>query len=151
MIDYTFSYADLEVYLIIVVRIMSFIFVCPFFGGTQTPNVVKIGYGLMISVLLYGAVPFYPPDYNTVAGFAVIVLKEAMVGLVIGLSVLLCNQIAAFAGTITDMQIGLSMVSMFDSSTNQQVTITGSLYSQFLTASRSGRILYGGTESTSTP
>ncbi|MCR5156639.1 MAG: flagellar biosynthetic protein FliR [Butyrivibrio sp.] len=133
MIDYTFSYGDLEVYLLIVVRIMSFIFVCPFFGGTQTPNVVKIGYGLMISVLLYGAVPFYPPDYNTVAGFAVIVLKEAMVGLVIGLSVLLCNQIAAFAGTITDMQIGLSMVSMFDSSTNQQVTITGSLYSQFLT------------------
>ncbi|WP_024866512.1 flagellar biosynthetic protein FliR [Butyrivibrio sp. FCS014] len=133
MIDYTFSYGDLEVYLLIVVRIMSFIFVCPFFGGTQTPNVVKIGYGLMISILLYGAVPFYPPDYNTVAGYAVIVLKEAMVGLVIGLSVLLCNQIAAFAGTITDMQIGLSMVSMFDSSTNQQVTITGSLYSQFLT------------------
>ncbi|MBE5826781.1 MAG: flagellar biosynthetic protein FliR [Butyrivibrio sp.] len=133
MIDYSFSYGDLEVYLLIVVRIMSFIFVCPFFGGTQTPNVVKIGYGLMISVLLYGAVPFYPPDYNTVAGYAVIVLKEAMVGLVIGLSVLLCNQIAAFAGTITDMQIGLSMVSMFDSSTNQQVTITGSLYTQFLT------------------
>ena len=133
MIDYTFSYGDLEIFLLIVVRIMTFIYVCPFFGGSQTPNMVKIGYGLLLSILLYGAVPFYPPDYNTVAGYAVIVLKEAMVGLVIGLSVLLCNQIAAFAGTITDMQIGLSMVSMFDSNTNQQVTITGSLYSQFLT------------------
>ncbi len=133
MINHTFSYGDLEVYLLIVVRIMSFIFVCPFFGGRQTPNLVKIGYGLLLSVLLYGAVPFYPPDYNTVAGYTVIVLKEAMVGLLIGFAVSLCQQIAAFAGSVVDMQIGLSMVSMMDPATDQQVTITGSLYSQYLT------------------
>ena len=133
MINHTFSYGDLEVYLLIVVRIMSFIFVCPFFGGRQTPGMVKIGYGLLLSVLLYGAVPFYPPDYNTVAGYTVIVLKEAMVGLLIGLAVTLCQQITAFAGSVVDMQIGLSMVSMMDPATDQQVTITGSLYSQYLT------------------
>ena len=133
MIDYSFSYGDLEVYLLIVVRIMSFIFVCPFFGGNQTPNPVKIGYGLLLSILLYGAVPFYPPDYNTVVGYTVIVLKEAMVGLLIGFAVTLCEQIAAFAGTVVDMQVGLSMVSLMDPATNQQVTITGSIYSQYLT------------------
>ena len=133
MINHTFSYGDLEVYLLIVVRIMSFIFVCPFFGGRQTPNIVKVGYGLLLSILLYGAVPFYPPDYNTVAGYTVIVLKEAMVGLLIGFSVTMCQQITAFAGSVVDMQIGLSMVSMMDPATNQQVTITGSLYSQYLT------------------
>ena len=133
MIDYSFSYGDLEVYLLIVMRIMSFIFVCPFFGGNQTPNTVKIGYGLIISILLYGAVPFYPPSYNTVIGYTVIVLKEVMVGLLIGFAVTLCQQIAAFAGTVVDMQIGLSMVSMMDPATSQQVTITGSLYSQYLT------------------
>ena len=133
MISHAFSYGDLEVYLLIVVRIMSFIFVCPFFGGQQTPNIVKVGYGLLLSVLLYGAVPFYPPDYNTVAGYTVIVLKEAMVGLLIGFSVTMCQQITAFAGSVVDMQIGLSMVSMMDPATNQQVTITGSLYSQYLT------------------
>lgn len=133
MIEHSFSYGDLEIYLLIVVRLMTFIYVCPFFGGRQTPNLVKIGYGLLISVLLYGAVPYTPPDYNTVAGYAVIVLKEAMVGLLIGFAVTLCEQIAAFAGTVVDMQIGLSMVSMMDPATNQQVTITGSLYSQYLT------------------
>ncbi|WP_022767236.1 MULTISPECIES: flagellar biosynthetic protein FliR [unclassified Butyrivibrio] len=133
MINHTFSYGDLEVYLLIVVRIMSFIFVCPFFGGRQTPNIVKVGYGLLLSILLYGAVPFYPPDYNTVAGYTVIVLKEAMVGLLIGFAVTMCQQITAFAGSVVDMQIGLSMVSMMDPATNQQVTITGSLYSQYLT------------------
>ncbi len=133
MIDYSFSYGDLEVYLLIVVRLMTFIYVCPFLGGRQTPNLVKIGYGLLLSILLYGAVPVNPPDYNSVAGYTVIVLKEAMVGLLIGLSVNLCELIAAFAGTVVDMQIGLSMVSMMDPATNQQVTITGSLYSQYLT------------------
>ena len=133
MIDYQFSYGDLEVYLLIVMRIMSFIFVCPFFGGRQTPNLVKIGYGLLLSILLYGAVPYNPPSYNTVAGYTVIVLKEVMVGLLIGFAVTLCQQIAAFAGSVVDMQIGLSMVSMMDPATSQQVTITGSLYSQYLT------------------
>ncbi len=133
MITHSFSYGDLEVYLLIVVRIMSFIYVCPFFGGRQTPNIVKIGYGLLLSVLLYGAVPFYPPNYNTIIGYAVIVLKEVMVGLLIGFSVTLCEQIAAFAGTVVDMQIGLSMVSLMDPTSNQQVTITGMIYSQYLT------------------
>jgi flagellar biosynthetic protein FliR len=135
MISHSFSYGDLEIFLLVVVRIMSFMFVCPFFGGNQTPNVVKIGYGLLLSILLYGAVPFYPPDYSTVVGYAIIVLKEAMVGLLIGLSVTLCEQIASFAGTIVDMQIGLSMVSLMDPASNQQVTITGVIYSQYITIS----------------
>nr|MCR5669810.1 flagellar biosynthetic protein FliR [Butyrivibrio sp.] len=132
MIDYTFSYGDLEIFLLIMVRVTCFIFVCPFFGGTQTPNLVKVGFGLILSVLLYGAVPFYPPEYNTIIGYTVIVLKEAMVGLCIGFAVQLCQQIAAFAGTIVDMQVGLSMVNMMDPATNQNVTITGSLYTQYL-------------------
>jgi flagellar biosynthetic protein FliR len=53
MIEHSFSYGDLEVYLLIVVRLMTFIYVCPFFGGRQTPNLVKIGYGLLISILLF--------------------------------------------------------------------------------------------------
>ena len=67
------------------------------------------------------------------AGYTVIVLQEAMVGLLIGFAVTLCQQISAFAGSVVDMRIGLSMVSMMDPATSQQITITGSLYSQYLT------------------
>ena len=133
MIDYSFSYGDLEIFLLIVMRITSFIFVCPFFGGRQTPNIVKIGYGLLLSILLFGAVPYNAPAYNTIAGYTVIVLKEVMVGFVIGYAVQIAELIANFAGTVVDMQIGLSMVSLFDPYTNEQVTITGTIYSQILT------------------
>ena len=133
MLEQTFSYGDFEVFLLILIRVASFVFVCPFFGGRQTPNLVKIGFSMLLSIMLYGAVPFNPPDYNTVVGFTVIVLKEVMTGFLIGFAVQLCELIAAFAGTIVDMQIGLSMVNIFDPNTNEQVTITGSLYSQVLT------------------
>ncbi len=133
MIDYSFSYGDLEVFLLILTRITSFIFVCPFFGGRQTPNLVKVGFGIMLSILVYGAVPFYPPSYNTIIGYTVIVLKEVITGFLIGYAVQLSEMIVNFAGQIVDMQIGLSMVNLFDPATNQQVTITGSLYSQVLT------------------
>jgi flagellar biosynthetic protein FliR len=133
MLDYSFSYGDLEIFLLIFVRVASFIFIAPFFGGRQTPNLVKIGFGLLLSIMLYGAVPFEAPSYNTIIGYTVIVLKEAMVGLLIGFAVTLCQQITAFAGSVVDMQIGLSMVSMMDPATSQQITITGSLYSQYLT------------------
>lgn len=133
MIDYSFSYGDLEVFLLILTRITSFIFVCPFFGGRQTPNLVKVGFGIMLSILVYGAAPFYPPSYNTIIGYTVIVLKEVITGFLIGYAVQLSEMIVNFAGQIVDMQIGLSMVNLFDPATNQQVTITGSLYSQVLT------------------
>ena len=133
MIDYQFSYGDLEVFLLILVRVASFVYICPFFGGQQTPNLVKIGFSMLLSIMLYGAVPLVVPDYNTVMGFTVIVLKEVMVGFLIGYAVQLCELIASFAGTVVDMQIGLSMVNIFDPNTNEQVTITGSLYSQVLT------------------
>lgn len=133
MIDYSFSYGDLEVFLLILTRITSFIFVCPFFGGRQTPNLVKVGFGIMLSILVYGATPFYPPSYNTIIGYTVIVLKEVITGFLIGYAVQLSEMIVNFAGQIVDMQIGLSMVNLFDPATNQQVTITGSLYSQVLT------------------
>jgi flagellar biosynthetic protein FliR len=133
MLDYSFTYGDLEIFLLILVRVTSFIFICPFFGGRQTPNLLKIGYGILLAILLYGAVPYNPPQYNTIIGYTVIVLKEVMVGFLIGYAVQICELISAFAGTIVDMQIGLSMVNIFDPNTNEQVTITGSLYSQVLT------------------
>lgn len=133
MIDYSFSYGDLEIFLLVFVRITSFIFVCPFFGGRQSPNLVKIGFGLLLSILIYGAVPVVPPDYHTLIGYTVIVLKEVMAGFLLGYAVQLSTLIVNFAGTIVDMQIGLSMVNLFDPNTNEQSTITGTFYSQVLT------------------
>jgi len=130
MIEYTFTYGELETFLLIFVRIASFIFVAPFIGNRGVPNRTKIGFALILTFLLFDNVSRGVLDYNTVLGYGVIVLKEVLTGMLIGFSFMICNLIASFAGYIVDMQIGLSMVSLFDPNSNEQITISGSLYQQ---------------------
>ena len=128
MIDYRFTYGDLEIFLLILMRVASFVYVAPFFSMANTPQNVRIGFSFFLSILLYGAVPVTTIEYNTVLGYAIIVIKEIMTGILIGYSATMVNYIANFAGQIADMQTGLSMVTIFDPNSREQVTITGSLY-----------------------
>lgn len=128
MVDLSFSLADLEFFLLIVVRVTCFVFAAPFFGMTNTPNRVKIGLGVLIAAVIYRITPVVPIEYNTLLGYTVFVLKEAMVGVIIGFSGSICISILNFAGHLVDMEIGLSMVSLFDPVSKENVTITGTLY-----------------------
>jgi flagellar biosynthetic protein FliR len=67
------------------------------------------------------------PQYNTVLGYCIIVLKEVTVGLLVGLGAQLCTSIVLFAGRIIDMETGLSMASVLDPTTNENSSITGVL------------------------
>ncbi|MCR5674962.1 MAG: flagellar biosynthetic protein FliR [Lachnospiraceae bacterium] len=135
MIDYSFSYGDLEYFLLILMRVASFIAVAPVFGMQGVPpNRVKIMTALLISILLYGTVPMVPLSYDTVFGYAIIVIKEVAVGIFLGLAAQIVTTITAFAGNLVDMQVGLSMVSLFDPVSRNQVTVSGSLYQYTLLA-----------------
>ncbi|MCR4679975.1 MAG: flagellar biosynthetic protein FliR [Lachnospiraceae bacterium] len=128
MFNFTFSLRDLEFFLLIVVRITCFIHTAPFFGMTNTPNRVKIGLGVLISALVYQTLTPVHPEYSTVLMYAIYVLKEAVTGIIIGYSAAICVAILNFAGHLVDMEIGLSMVSLFDPVSRDSVTISGTYY-----------------------
>ena len=128
MLNYSFSLIDFEYWLLILVRIATFVFIAPFFGQSGVPNQVKIGLSVFVSLLLYNFVDHPAALYSSVVGFAVCVLKEGITGLLIGFAANLCNSIVFFAGNIIDMDIGLSMATEFNPDMNNQVTISGNLY-----------------------
>ncbi len=129
MIDYSFSVAELEYFLLVFTRITCFIYIAPFYGMTNTPNRVKIGLGFFVSVLVYSMLsPYETIVYQSVEGYAVVVLKEALTGLLIGFGANICMSITSLAGQIVDMDIGLSMATMFDPTTKEQTTISGGFY-----------------------
>lgn len=128
MFNFTFSLRDLEFFLLIVVRITCFIHTAPFFGMTNTPARVKIGLGVLISALVYQTLTPVHPEYSTVLMYAVFVVKEALTGILIGYSAAICVAILNFAGHLVDMEIGLSMVSLFDPVSRESVTISGTYY-----------------------
>ena len=128
MISYSFSMTELEYFLLILVRVTTFIYAAPFFGMANTPNRVKIAIGFFISVLVYRIVPVTALPYNTILGYSVIVLKEAFTGIIIGYGAGICTSILNFAGQMVDTETGLSMVSVMDPVSRDSVTITGSFY-----------------------
>ncbi|MBO5055956.1 MAG: flagellar biosynthetic protein FliR [Lachnospiraceae bacterium] len=128
MINYAFSYADLEYFLLIFVRITCFVYIAPFFSMSNTPRNVRIGLSFFLTVLLYHSVPRADVVYNTLIGYFIIVMKEAVTGFLIGFGANLCTAIVSFAGQVADMEMGLSMVSLFDPATKQNTTITGVYY-----------------------
>lgn len=129
MIDYTFSMQDLEYFLLIFTRVSCFVFILPFFNSMNVPRRVKAALSFFIALILFSVMtPHTMPEYSTVLGYAVLVLKEGITGLLIGFGASICNSIVLLAGKIADMEIGLSMVQMFDPMTREQSGFVGTIY-----------------------
>lgn len=132
MLDYTFDLRSFELFLLVLVRIASFAHAAPFFGMSNTPRKVKVGLSVFISLLTYNMAGLDYIEYEDMLEYTVIVLKEAVTGLTIGFAAHICTTIVFFAGNIIDMEIGLSMATMFDPTTRIQGTITGNMYNYFI-------------------
>lgn len=132
MIDYSFSYGDLELFLLVFIRVATFVYIAPFFSMSNTPSQARIGLSFFVAILLYQTNPPQNIEYNTLIGYTIIVMKEAVTGFLIGFGANLCTAIVSFAGQIADMEMGLSMASLFDPTTNQQTTITGVYYNYMI-------------------
>lgn len=129
MVNITFSYADLEYFLLIFTRITCFIFIAPFFGMNNTPRMVKAGFSIFVSMIIFSSItPHETVVYDSVLEYFIIVMKEAVTGFLIGFGANLCTSIISFAGHIMDMEIGLSMVTLLDPATRQSASISGIFY-----------------------
>lgn len=132
MVNYSFSLDNLEYFLLIFVRISCFVYVAPFLGQNEVPRQVKIGLSAFVSLLLYNVLQRPELNYTDVIGYAVIVFQEGITGLLIGFSANICNSIVLFAGNIIDMDIGLSMATIFNPETNSDSTISGNFYQKII-------------------
>lgn len=135
MIDLTFSLYDLEYFLLILMRVASFVFVAPFFSTNGVPNRLKVGFSVLLAYLLYRIVPDgnVSVAYTSVLGYTIIVVKEVFTGLLIGYGAQICTNILNLAGHISDMETGLSSVTLYDPTTRQSMTITGTYYQYGIT------------------
>ena len=129
MIDHTFSYTDLEYFLLIFVRISCFVVTAPFFSIQNIPRRAKAGWSFFLAFIVYQTMDMHVvPQYNTLYGYAALVLKEAIAGLMIGFFANICNSVINLAGRLADMEIGISMISLLDPTTREQTGFTGVLY-----------------------
>ncbi len=129
MMNLSFSIYDLEYFLLIFVRVSCFVHVAPFFGMTDVPTRIRVCFSFFSSMLLYQVLtPAEAIVYDSVMEYALIVMKEAVTGLLIGFGANICMAIVNFAGSVVDMEVGLSMATLIDPATKQNTSISGVLY-----------------------
>lgn len=127
-IDINSLFAEWELFLLILVRVASFVYTAPFFSTSNVPVRTKLGLAVFLSYIIMCVSPEQSYSYEGVIGYAMLVLKESVVGLSIGFCANLCMQAVHFAGHTIDVNIGLAMAQMYDPATKTQVNISGQLY-----------------------
>lgn len=128
MVDFSIQTSHLEYFLLVFIRIVSFMHLAPFYGDTSVPSRFKVGLSLVLAYLVCMITQPTELSYRTVTEYAVLVVMEAAVGLLIGLAATVCMQIVSMAGRLVDMEIGLSAASSMDPTYRENVTISGLIY-----------------------
>ncbi len=125
----TFRVEDFEIFILILVRISGFIYTAPLFSLRNVPVRVKAGLSLFLTVILFYTIPLPDVEYAGTIGYAILAVKEAIAGALMGLFSNIAYQILSFAGQLMDIEIGFSMISQLDPVTNIRTTITANFYS----------------------
>ncbi|MDO5383104.1 MAG: flagellar biosynthetic protein FliR [Eubacteriales bacterium] len=128
MINFEVALGQFELFVLILMRLASFVFAAPFFNTANVPARFKVGLSLALSVIVYSLHPDMQVEYNGTIEYAIIVLEEVVVGILLGIVASWCVMIIQFAGKIIDMDIGLSMAQLYDPTTRMQVGIMGNFY-----------------------
>lgn len=129
MEDLYYLYQYIDVFLIIFVRIIAAIFFLPIIEETKVPKIALVGFALGISIAVYFktdvTLTYYQP---TLLSYTILLIREMLVGLILGFVAKIFFQIYPFVGSLWSMQGGISMSIVMDPTTGTQSTQLGRIY-----------------------
>ena len=129
-----FDTALVGAFILVLIRVSSILFMIPVFGDAIVPAMVKWGLAILIAMLLFPLVRSgvtVPADLNIIA-FVLKIAGEIIVGICIGFTARFVFAGIQLAGELLGFQMGLSMASVIDPTSNLQVTVLGEF--QYLVA-----------------
>lgn len=120
---------SVELFLLIFVRMTGLFVTAPIFGRRNIPVYYKVGFAFITAILASSVIRVdHVINTDNFLIFALYILKEFLVGIVIGFVAYAVFTCIYLAGQIIDMQIGFGMVNVFDPMSNIQIPITANLY-----------------------
>ena len=117
----------LTLFLLITARMTGCVAFNPLLGRRGIPSLVKAGLILLLSVSVFSITTVQVEAPSTLLGLALMFLMELFLGYVLGLVINLFFYIPVMAGSVIDMQMGLSMAPTYDPASGIQVTATSTL------------------------
>ncbi|HNZ57207.1 MAG TPA: flagellar biosynthetic protein FliR, partial [Methylophilaceae bacterium] len=103
-------------------RVLGFIAIAPIFSHNAIPNQVKLGFAIMLTLMVMPIMPPLP-QFEIFSWYGLLLLVEQLIiGLAIGFSMRVVLAAIDIAGQIIGMTMGLGFASFFDPNTHGQST-----------------------------
>lgn len=115
-----------HLFLLVVVRMTGIFAFTPFWGSKNIPGQVKIGLSFIFAFILFPLLQ--KPQLaitDSIISYFLYMLGELIVGLIIGYISMLIVMAIQFAGQLIDIQMGLSIVSVFDPQSSTSMPLMG--------------------------
>lgn len=118
--------AQFETFLLVFIRIVTLLAIYPIFSANQVPVQVRVGLALILSFIVFHAIPLIPVSPGLFE-LAAAVAAQVVFGLTMGFISTLVFTGVQFAGEVLDLQIGFAVANVVSPQTQEQVTIIGVL------------------------
>lgn len=113
--------------LLILVRVSGIFVFSPLFSSQNMPNIFKAGFSFFFSIILTTTLNInYLANIET--NYVLLIIKELMVGIVIGYISYVFFSAFYVLGQIIDMEIGFGMVNVIDPQNKIQIPVMGNFY-----------------------
>lgn len=116
-----------ELFLLVLVRVSGIFVLTPFFSSQNVPNTIKIGFSFILSLLISNILDVNKINFSE-TNYFILVIKELVVGLIIGFICYAFFTSFYVLGQIVDMEIGFGMVNVIDPQNKVQVPVMGNFY-----------------------
>ncbi|WP_138414807.1 flagellar biosynthetic protein FliR [Aquibacillus sediminis] len=116
----------LPAFLLIFIRVTSFFVTLPIFSYRNVPTHFKVGFGFFLAWIMFYTleIPTIPLDEQ----FVLLLLKEVLVGLMLGLIAYIVLSAIQIAGGFIDFQMGFAIANVMDPQTGVQSPLIGQYY-----------------------
>lgn len=120
MIDFIETFPT---FLLVFVRVTSFFLMLPLFSYRTVPATFKVGSGFFLALIIF--ISMEPPIFEINGTYYLFIIKEALVGILIGFIAYVMMSAIQTAGGFIDFQMGFGMVNVMDPQTGAQSPIMG--------------------------
>lgn len=111
-------------FLLVTVRLAALVMVMPVLGDTTIPQRMRVAFAFALSLIVYSSVrDLLPPMPQNVFALFALLLRELLVGLIIGLATRILMSATHVAGTVIAFQTGLGAAQSFDPAQGSQSAI----------------------------
>ncbi|PBB05884.1 MULTISPECIES: flagellar biosynthetic protein FliR [Salimicrobium] len=115
--------ANVPAFLLVFIRITAFFATLPLFSYRTIPAQYKVGFSFFLALILY--ISIEPPQFSIDEIFFMLMLKEAITGLFIGLLAYIAITAVQVAGGFIDFQMGFAIANVVDPQTGAQSPLIG--------------------------